>query len=97
MGCIIAVLTAVVPRVLVLVGWYNDQARWNAAFGSPIWLLLGFLLVPWTTFFFALFQPTGFGGFSIIVLIIALIVDIATWGGGLFGNRGRVSSMYGRD
>jgi len=97
MGCIIGVLAAVVPRVLVLVGWYNDQAAWNASFGSPIWLLLGFLFVPWTTFFFALFAPSGFDGLSIVVLIVALLVDVATWGGGLFGNRGRVSNFTDRD
>ncbi len=97
MGCLIAVFAAVLPRVLVLLGWYNDQARWSAAFGSPVWLLLGFLLVPWTTFFFALFQPTGFGGFSIVILLVALLVDVATWGGGLFGNRDKVPGLYDRD
>jgi hypothetical protein len=92
-GCIIAVLAAVVPRVLVLAGWYNDQAAWNASFGSPIWLLLGFLFVPWTTFFFALFAPTGFDLLSILVLICALVVDVGTWGGGLFGNRKQISNF----
>ncbi len=97
MGCIITALAAIVPRVLVLAGWFNDQAAWNNSFGSPIWLLLGWIFVPWTTFFFALFAPTGFGGLSIVVLILAVLVDVGTWGGGLFGNRKRVSSYYGRD
>jgi hypothetical protein len=93
MGCIVAVLAAVVPRVLVLLGWYNDQAAWNDAFGSPVWLLLGFLFVPWTTFFFALFAPSGFGGLSLVVLLVALVVDVATWGGGVLGSRKQVSSF----
>lgn len=97
MGCIITALAAIVPRVLVLAGWFNDQAAWNGSFGSPIWLLLGWIFVPWTTFFFALFAPTGFGGLSIVVLILAVLVDVGTWGGGLFGNRKKVSSYYGRD
>ena len=97
MGCILTALAAIVPRVLVLAGWFNDQAAWNRSFGSPIWLLLGWIFVPWTTFFFALFAPTGFGGLSIVVLILAVLVDVGTWGGGLFGNRHRVSSMYDRD
>jgi hypothetical protein len=94
MGCIATLLAAVVPRILVLVGWMNDQAAWNNSFGSPVWLLLGWLFVPWTTFFFALFAPSGFGGFSIVVLIFALLIDIGTWGGGLFGNRKKVPGLY---
>ena len=40
----------------------------------------------------AIVVPIGLG-----LLIVALLVDTATWGGGLFGNRGRVSSLYDRD
>lgn len=97
MGCVITVLAAIVPRVLLLASWYNDQAGWASTFGSQFWPVLGFLFVPWTTFLFAIFAPDGFGGFSIIVLILAVLVDVGTWGGGLFGNRRHVSSYCGRD
>ena len=33
LGCIIFLLGAGVPRVLVLAAWHNDQAAWQAAFG----------------------------------------------------------------
>jgi hypothetical protein len=97
MGCVITVLAAIVPRLLLLASWANDQAGWASAFGSPLWPVLGFLFVPWTTFFFALFAPGGFGVLSIVLLLVAVLVDVGTWGGGVFGNRKRVSSYYGRD
>jgi hypothetical protein len=91
MGCILAVFAAIVPRVLILVGWYNDQAGWNAVFPSPLFLLLGFILMPWTTFFFALFAPGGITGVQIVILIAAVVADIATYSGAIFGSRGRSS------
>ena len=93
MGCIIFLIGAVVPRVLVLVGWNNDPTGWQAAFGSPIWPVLGFLVLPWTTFVFAIFQSGGFEGLEWLWLILAFVADVGTWGGGALGNRERVSSF----
>jgi hypothetical protein len=50
--------------------------------------------VPWTTFFFVLFQPGGYDGIEMIFLICAVLGDIGTWCGGIFANRDRASSYY---
>ena len=94
LGCIIFLLGAVVPRVLVLAAWHNDQAAWQAAFGSPIWPVLGFLLLPWTTFAFVLMQAGGgIEGLEWLWLLLAVVADVGTWGGGALGNRERVSTF----
>jgi hypothetical protein len=93
MGCVITLIGVIVPRLLILAGWAGDPARWGSAFGSPIWPILGFLFVPWTTFFFVLFEPNGFGVFELVVLVCAVLADVGTWGGGLFGNRKRISNF----
>lgn len=93
MGCIITVIGAIVPRVLVLVGWNNDPTGWASAFGSPVWPVLGFLFLPWTTFTWALFQSGGFEGLELLWLGLAVVADLGTWGGSVFGNRERVSNF----
>ena len=89
-----AIFGAILPRFALLVGWYNDQAFWNGVFGSQIWLLLGFLVLPWTTFIYGLVQPNGLTIINIIFLAFALLPDLGTWGIGFFAARRQTSSYY---
>jgi len=93
-GCMITLLGVIVPRLAILAGWLNDPVAWGSAFNSQIWPILGFLFLPWTTFFFVLFQSGGYDAIEMIFLICAILGDIGTWGGGIFGNKDRVSSYY---
>jgi len=80
------------PRAGILVWWLIDPDRWSAVFsGLFIWPLLGFILLPWTTLMFALVAVNGISGFDWIWLGLGLISDISMYGGGGYGNRGRVS------
>ncbi len=94
MGCVITVVGMLFPRLLILVGWLNDPATWGSAFDSQIWPVLGFLFLPWTTFLFVMFSAGGFDAFRYFILVCAVLGDLGTWGGGIFGNRKRVDSYY---
>jgi hypothetical protein len=90
-----AIFGAILPRFVILVGWSNDQAGWAAVFGSPVWLLGGFLFFPWTTLIYAFVQPNGLSLLNIIFLAAALLIDLGTWGVGFFASRQQVSSYRG--
>ena len=87
-----AIFGALLPRFVLLVGWSNDQAYWGSLFGSPVWLLGGFLFFPWTTLIYGLVSTNGLSLLNIIFLIAALLVDLGTWGIGAFASRQQVSN-----
>ena len=90
MCCFFTVLVLLGPRVAAIVWWLFFPARWNLAFPSSIiWPILGIIFVPWTTLMYVVLVP--FGGFwDWLFLILAIFADIASHGGGFFGNRDRI-------
>ena len=95
MGCVTVIVGMIVPRLLILYSWATDPAAWSSSFSSQIWPILGFILLPWTTFFFVIFSAAGgdFDLFRILVMIVAVLADLATWGLGGFSSRKRVSNF----
>ena len=89
MCCFLTALILAGPRLGILVWWLLQPVRWQAAFPSFIWPLLGFIFVPWTTLMYVLVAPGGVVGFDWILLGLAVLADIAMHGGGAFGNRDR--------
>jgi hypothetical protein len=89
MCCLVALAGLVSPRLVLVLWWLLDSARWSALFDNLIVPVLGFLFLPWTTLVYVFFAPTGFGGLAPIVVVIAVLVDAGTYGGGVFGNRRR--------
>ncbi len=89
-----AIFGALLPRFALLVGWANDPGYWNAVFGSQLFLLLGFLVLPWTTLIYGFVSPNGLTLLNIIFLILAFMIDLATWGIG--GLAARKQSSYYR-
>lgn len=82
MCCFFAALFALGPRAGILIWWLINPVRWNAAFTSFIWPLLGFLFLPWTTIFYVLVFPGGVTGFDWIWLGIGVLADVASYTGG---------------
>jgi hypothetical protein len=87
-----AIFGAILPRFAILAGWANDQAGWKAVFGSEVWLLGGFLFLPWTTLIYAFAQRNGLSLLNLIFLACALAIDLGTWGIGFFAGRKEYSS-----
>ena len=90
-----ALFGAILPRFVILVGWFNDQAAWQGIFGSPVLFLGGFLFFPWTTLVYALAEPNGLTIINVIFLLAALAIDLGTWGVGFFATREQVSHYRG--
>ncbi len=82
-GCILTTIALLMPRVLMafillMTDWFGR------AYESVIWPVLGFLFMPYTTLAYMAAQIRG-GGLSggwVALLIVAVIVDVAHWGGG---------------
>jgi hypothetical protein len=90
-----AIFGAILPRFVLLVGWVNDQAGWEAVFGSQVWLLGGFLFFPWTTLIYGLSYQNGLSLLNWIFLGCALLIDLGTWGVGFFAGRKEYSAYRG--
>ena len=88
--CAIAVLGLLGPRALILFWWLIDPNRWSLVFDGFLLPALGFVFLPWTTITYVLFWTVG--GLDLIgwvFVALAFFVDIATYGGGAYGNRER--------
>ncbi len=71
--------------------WYLFQpSRWNATFDTIAWPLLGALFLPWTTLMYVLVAPGGVAVWDWALMIIAVLVDLGSYGGGGYGNRNRI-------
>jgi len=90
MCCLMTVLVLLGARAVDIVWWIAQPARWDAAFSSALWPILGILFAPWTTMMYVLVSPGGVTGFDWIWVGLAVLVDIASYSGGAYGNRGRM-------
>ena len=90
MCCFLTALILAGPRLGIVVWWLLQPVRWQAAFPSFIWPLLGFIFVPWTTLMYVLVAPGGVVGFDWVWLGLAVLADVAMHAGGGYGNRNRI-------
>jgi hypothetical protein len=95
MCCLFTSLVLFGPRLGILIWWLLDPVRWNLAFQSFLWPLLGFLFLPWTTLMYVIVGVNGLSWFDWVWLAIALMVDLGSYGGGAYGNRDRIPG-YGQ-
>jgi hypothetical protein len=89
-----AIFGALVPRFVLLVAWSNDANYWGSLFGSPVWFLGGFLFFPWTTLIYGFVSVNGLSLLNIIFVGAALLIDLGTWGIGVFATKQRADSYY---
>lgn len=95
MCCLFTMLALLGPRAILFVYWLLNPASWALAFGTSFLVpILGFLFLPWVTVAYLFVFPAGVEGGDWIVIGLGLVLDIATFGGGAFGNRDRVQSYY---
>jgi hypothetical protein len=86
--CLVIFALIFSPRIVMVLWWLLDMARWAATFDTPLLPILGFLLAPWTTLMYVLVAPGGVGGFDWLLLGIAVLVDLGALGGGAARRRG---------
>ena len=94
MGCFTGLFGIIIPRFVLLVGWYNDPAFWNGLLGSQLLLGLGWLILPWTTLIYGFTSPNGMTLINWIFVALAALLDLGTYGFGAFAARKQRSSSY---
>jgi len=87
MGCLLALLTAISPRLVIFLLWIFSD-RLTIAFRSGWEGIIGFILLPYTTLFYALVYAPGKGvdGFGWFIVALGVLLDL---GSHAFGSRAR--------
>jgi hypothetical protein len=83
MGCVLAVIALLVPRVL-MVFIYLLTDWFGRAYETVIWPLLGFLFMPYATLAYMaamLNNNHSLSGWWLALFIAAIVVDAGHWGG----------------
>jgi len=91
MCCFVTLFLLIGPRVALIFMWlFSDLV--TRAFPNFLFPLLGTIFLPFTTIFYVLaYQPVwGIDGFGWFFVILGFIIDISSYGGGWWGNRGRL-------
>ena len=90
MCCAFLILALLGPRIFGPIWWLIQPGRWEAAFRNIfsgdlwwIWAVLGIVFLPWTTIMFVIVAPGGVVGFDWVWLGLMLVVDIASYSGGI--------------
>jgi hypothetical protein len=78
------------PRAGILIWWLVDRPRWESAFDGFLIPIIGFFLLPWTTLAYVLVFPGGVEGLDFVWLILAVFVDLGSYGGG-YRNREKIN------
>ena len=90
MCCFFATLMFFGPRLAFLIYWLIPigRIRIYTAFNTWIWPLLGLIFLPWTTLMYVIvYGVNGIVGFDWLWLGLALLADIASYGGGAYNRK----------
>ena len=95
MGCLLALLALISPRLVLFLLWIFSDVL-SRAFGSWIVPLLGFFVLPWTTLTYAAFWDWGAGhqviGFEWFFVILAFVIDLGSYAQGRAARSSRAST-----
>ena len=81
MPCLAIVFAVFVPRLTLFVMWLVGYS--GHAFDSYLWPIVGFFFMPFTTcaYVIGMNEAGGFKGWSLLMLIIAVFMDLGGHGG----------------
>jgi hypothetical protein len=81
-GCFLALLALISPRLVLVLLWIFDDVI-GRAFDSWILPVLGFFLLPWTTLAYVAFWDWGSGhhvvGFEWFFVVLAFLIDLGSY------------------
>lgn len=97
MGCLLVLLAAFAPRLVVLFAWIARPVYFDSVFETWIWPLLGLIFLPFTTLMWLLVgaPPSGIQGFDWLWIVLAVLLDLSHYAN-TYGQRGQVSAGLGR-
>ena len=87
MGCLLALLAAISPRFVIFLLWIFSD-RLTIAFHSGWEGIIGFILLPYTTLFYALVYSPGRGvdSFGWFIVALGVLLDLSSYA---FSSRAR--------
>ncbi|HOD81980.1 MAG: hypothetical protein BWX88_04803 [Planctomycetes bacterium ADurb.Bin126] len=90
MPCLLVILSLLLPR-LALVLIFLFTTWFHAVFAGWVLPLLGFIFLPYTTLAYmgATLKAGAVSPLWLVLIILAVLVDIAHWGGGYSQRRRR--------
>jgi hypothetical protein len=93
-GCIVALIGMAAPRFAIFLLWLFSD-RMAIAFNGFFEAFLGFLLLPFTTLFFALvYAPIGgVSGFGWLIVAFGLALDISSYTSGAKARRDQAANI----
>ncbi len=83
MGCLLVLAVLAIPRTIMVVLWiFSDYL--SHAFGTWVWPLLGFFVLPTTTLGYAVAQNRygGVRGIGLLLVVVGALIDLGAIGGG---------------
>lgn len=89
--CLFAVLASFMPRLALFLVWVFTPYVSRAFHGSFLWPFLGLLLLPFTTLIYTFaYQPgVGVTGWGWFFVVIGVLLDLSSYGGGGYSSRQR--------
>ena len=84
------------PRLALLLWLIFDDDRFDAAFGSWAWPVLGIIFLPWTTLaYLVVWSPiVGVDGWEWIIVALGFVLDLATYSSRAASSRYQSSRAY---
>jgi hypothetical protein len=88
MGCLLALLAALSPRLALVLVWIFINLV-DRAFTGFLLPLLGLIVLPLTTLFYVLaYRPVvGVSGWGWLLVFLGLLFDLGSYGGGARSRR----------
>jgi len=95
-GCLLALLAAISPRFVIFLLWIFTD-RLTIAFRSGWEGLLGFLVLPYATLFYALVYAPGKGvdTFGWVIVALGVLLDLSTLTNGARARRRQARAAQG--
>jgi hypothetical protein len=92
MCCMITTLLLLGPRFFGAMWWLISPNRWDRAFDSFFWPVIGLVFAPWTTLMYVAVYQGGVNDIDWFWMAFAVLADVASYAGGGYGNRNRMPS-----
>lgn len=96
MGCLLAIIGALSPRLLFVLIWIARPAYVDAVFDTFIFPLLGVIFLPYGTLMWVLLDapPAGIHGWDVVWITIAVLMDLSHYMT-VWAQRGNYSNYSG--
>jgi hypothetical protein len=83
-GCLLVLAVLAIPRLIMFLLWILPTNYLSAAFGTWVWPLLGFFLLPTITLGYAVAENRygGLRSWGLVLVAVGLLIDLGAIGGG---------------